>query len=75
MGNLKERDRLQDLGVDGRIILNWILKKLGVTVWTRFHWLKTGFCECYKMPSGSVNGGEFLDQMRDCQFLMKDSAA
>jgi hypothetical protein len=26
-GNLKERDYLEVLGVDGRIILKWILKK------------------------------------------------
>jgi hypothetical protein len=27
LGNLKERDRLRYLGVDERIILNWIFKK------------------------------------------------
>jgi hypothetical protein len=26
-GNLRKRDHLKDLGVDGRIILKWILKK------------------------------------------------
>jgi hypothetical protein len=26
-GNLRERDRLKDEGVDGRIILRWIFRK------------------------------------------------
>jgi hypothetical protein len=26
-GNVKERDHLEDLDVDGRLILNWIVKK------------------------------------------------
>jgi hypothetical protein len=32
--NLKGRDHLEDVGVDGRIILKWILRKWDVTVWT-----------------------------------------
>jgi hypothetical protein len=34
-GNLRERDHLGDTGVDGRIILKWILMKWDVRVWTR----------------------------------------
>ena len=29
-GNLRERDRLEDRGVDGRKILRWILRKWDV---------------------------------------------
>jgi len=32
-GNLRDRDYLGDLGVDGRIILRWIFWKWGVEVW------------------------------------------
>jgi hypothetical protein len=32
VGNLKGRDHLGDLGIDGRIILKWILKKCDMRV-------------------------------------------
>jgi hypothetical protein len=37
--NLKKRDHLGYLGVDGRIILKRMLKKCGVTVWSGFAFL------------------------------------
>jgi hypothetical protein len=39
-GNLRERDHLEDPGVDWRIILRWIFRKWNVGVWTRLNWLK-----------------------------------
>jgi hypothetical protein len=39
--NLKGRDHFEDLGVDGKKILEWILGKQGVRVLTGFNWLKT----------------------------------
>jgi len=38
--NMKGLHRLGDAGVDGRIILEWILKI--VRTWTGFIWLRTG---------------------------------
>jgi len=33
---------LEDVGVDGKIILEWILGKQGGKVWTGFIWLRIG---------------------------------
>jgi len=33
-GGLRERDDLEDPGIDGRIILRWIFRKWDVGVWT-----------------------------------------
>jgi hypothetical protein len=43
-GNLRERDDLEDLFVDNRVILKWIFKKydLGGGVWLGLMWLRTG---------------------------------
>jgi len=41
-GNLRERDHLGDLDVDGRIILRWIFRKWNVGVWTGSSWLRIG---------------------------------
>jgi hypothetical protein len=42
MGNLKERNPLVDTGVDGRMIITWIFRKLDVRLWTVSMWLCTG---------------------------------
>jgi hypothetical protein len=42
--NLKVRNYFESLGVDGRIILTWILKKWGVK-WTGLKWLRMGFSD------------------------------
>jgi hypothetical protein len=41
-GNLKGIDHPEDLGVDGKIILEWVLGEEGGKVWTEFMWLRIG---------------------------------
>jgi hypothetical protein len=41
-GNLRERDHLENPDVDGRIIIRWIFRKLGVELWTGSIWLRIG---------------------------------
>jgi len=41
-GNLRERDHLEDSGIDRKIILRWIFRKWDVGAWTGLIWLKTG---------------------------------
>jgi hypothetical protein len=34
LGDVRKRDHLEDPGIDGRIILRWILRKWDVEAWT-----------------------------------------
>ena len=64
-GNLRDRDHLEDPGVDGRIILRWIFRKWdvknGLDRSGSGEGQVAGTCECGNEPSGSINCGEFLD--------------
>jgi len=41
-GNLRERDHLGDPGVDGFIILRWMVREWDVGLWTGWSWLRIG---------------------------------
>ena len=42
LGNLRERDHVEDPSLDRRIILRWIFRKWDVGVWTGSSWLRIG---------------------------------
>jgi len=64
-GDLIEKDQLEYLGIDWRIILKLIVKKWDVvreldlsgSGWGQV----AGYCECSNEPSSSIKCGECLD--------------
>jgi hypothetical protein len=62
---MRERDHLEGPGIDGRIILRWIFRKLDVGAWTGSIWLRigqvAGTCDCGNERSGSIKCGKFFD--------------
>jgi hypothetical protein len=63
--NIKERDHLENLGVNGRIILKLISKLCNVRMWTECNDPEQGvmasYCEYSNESLDSVRGQEFLD--------------
>jgi hypothetical protein len=61
----KGRDYSKDVGINAKIILEWLSRKYGGKVWTGFVSLGTGtsggHCEHGNEPSVSIKGEEFLD--------------
>jgi len=39
-GNMRERDHLEDPGIDKRIVLRWIFRKCDVRAWTGSSWFR-----------------------------------
>jgi hypothetical protein len=65
-GNLRGSDHLEDLVIDGGIILKWIFKKLDVGMdWIDMAQL-AGSCECANESLGSIKFEAFLDYLRNC---------
>jgi hypothetical protein len=42
--NLREIDHLEGLGIDGKIILTWIINKENARAWTGFMWARVRRC-------------------------------
>jgi hypothetical protein len=40
--NLKKRDHLENLGIDGKILLKWIISEWYRLAWAGFVWLRRG---------------------------------
>jgi hypothetical protein len=63
-GKLRERDHLENPGVDGRITLRWIFRKWDVGTWTGSIWLRIGqvarTCESGNEPPDFIKCEEFL---------------
>jgi hypothetical protein len=64
-GDLRERDHLEDLGVDGTRILKWIFKKCNGEARTGLVWLRIGrggcACECGNELPAAIKCKKFLD--------------
>jgi hypothetical protein len=63
-GKLRERGQFENLGVEGSIILTWVLRKRVGTAWMEFIWLRKGNmvgpCDSDLENSCSVKWEEFL---------------
>jgi hypothetical protein len=66
--DLKEKNHLEDLRVDGMIILKWIFKKCDGMDWidVAHERDRSGSCECHIEPSGFIKCGEFPGELRTC---------
>ena len=43
LGDLRAMDHLEDLGVCGKTVLNWMFEELDGVTWTRSFWIRIGW--------------------------------
>jgi hypothetical protein len=68
-GEHEKKRTLGRPGVDGRIILIWVLRKWDVGLWTGSSWLGIGTGDCGNKPLGSIKCEEFLDWLKICWLI------
>ena len=67
-GTLREKDHLEDPGLDGTIVLRRIFRQWDVRAWAGSIWLRigagAGTCKCGNETWVSIKCGEFLVKNR-----------
>jgi hypothetical protein len=68
--NLRQRDLLEDLGIDGGVILKWIVKLSdGGMNWidlNQYREIRRALLDAEIKPSGSIKCGKFFDHLKTC---------
>jgi hypothetical protein len=68
--DLKERDHLKDVSVDGRIVFKRIFKKCDGEAWIGLIWVwikrVRSACECGNKVKGSIKLDGYLNWLRTC---------
>jgi hypothetical protein len=60
-GDLRERDHLEGLDVDGSVILKWVFREWDGRAWSGLIWLRIGTGECGNELAGCIRCREFLE--------------
>jgi len=71
-GNLKERDQLEDLTVDGRMMLNWILKKYDGTWLDKSGSVKGHVASCCKQSNEPLGPIKYTDNLSNWETVASE---
>jgi len=78
-GNLRARDHLKDVGLDGRIIIKRNLTGICWGLWTGWIWLRIGTSDRLLLKTVKDHhvppSAETVDSLRNCQLLKNNSAS